>query len=70
MVGPVEEVYKKADELMAQVAKEKEREAQKGKEKTAVRADDASLIAKLKERPRYQKALGKFTSKGYQMTGR
>jgi F-type H+-transporting ATPase subunit beta len=70
MVGPVEEVYKKADELMAQVAKEKEREAAKGKEKTAVRADDATLITKLKERPRYQKALAKFQSKGYQMGGR
>jgi F-type H+-transporting ATPase subunit beta len=68
MVGPVEEVYKKAEELMAQVAKEKEREAARGAAKAAVRQDDAALIAKLKERTRYQKAVAKFSSKGYQFS--
>jgi len=70
MVGPVEEVNKKAEELMAQVAKEKEREAAKGAAKQAVRQDDAALIAKLKDRPRYAKALSKFQSKGIQLQGR
>jgi len=70
MVGPVEEVYTKAEQLMAEVAREKEREASKGAGKTAIRQDDAVLIQKLKERAKYQKPLQRLTSKGYQLQGR
>jgi len=49
MVGPVEEVGKKAEELMAQIAKEKERDAI-GKAGAAVTKDEAVLIAQLKQK--------------------
>lgn len=73
MVGPVEEVQKKAEQLLAQVAAEKEKEAarsgpQDGKDgKQAVKQDDSALIEKLKSKPRLQKPVAKMQEKGYQI---
>jgi len=70
MVGPVEEVGKKAEELMAQIAKEKERDAI-GKAGAAVTKDEAVLIAQLKQKKtRYKKAMDAMEAKGYQLTAR
>jgi len=70
MVGPVEEVQKKAEQLLAQVAAEKEKEASRGQEKKAMRQDDAALIEKLKSKPRFQKPVAKMQEKGYQLQGK
>jgi len=70
MVGPVEEVQKKAEQLLAQVAAEKEKEASRGKEQKVVKADDATMIEKLKSKPRFKKPLEKFAEKGYQLQAR
>jgi len=67
MVGPVEEVQKKAEQLLAQVAAEKEKESARGQEKKAIRQDDAALIEKLKSKPRLQKPVAKMQEKGYQL---
>jgi len=67
MVGPVEEVQKKAEQLLAQVAAEKEKDSARGQEKQAARQDDSALIEKLKSKPRFQKPVAKMQEKGFHL---
>jgi len=69
MVGPIEEVSSKAEQLMAQIAAEKAREAAAGKGQ-AVTQDEQKVIDKMKKKKRLAKPVEYLVSKGWKLQGR